>query len=224
MPITISSGNLVINGIVDIGSIAKVQSNVYASTASSNTHPITLTDIPYAGSVLILCISADATIVAPIGWSLVEASVANTGTYIYWKIAGVSEPTTVVITLSSAVSTSCALAILEYTGISTLDKSANNAANGAGATSINTNTTAATTTANELVIVLGGWDSSPTFPTVSSWNNNFVTILNSASSGSVTNIGINVAIKIVYVIGTFSGTATLSSATDNPSGIIATFK
>lgn len=200
--------------------ITQVQHNVKGSTASATSHNIVFGSPPTSGNVLILCVVSDTTVLPtpPTGWTTIQAAVGNSGTYMYWKTAGVSESSTVTVTISA--SDSCVLSIYEYSNITTLDQSAQ-LVSGSNVTAVPTGTTSATTAANELIVCLCGMDD---VNTVTSWSNSIVTDQAAVTTGSVTNVSLTVGIKIVSATGTQTSTATVTGLSNNPSGIIATFK
>lgn len=203
--------------------ITQVQKKVYLSITNPPSHAITLDSTPVNGNILIVGVVSD-TVVSPLpptGYTTVQSAVDFTGTYLFWKVSDGTEST---ITIALSTNASCNIAVMEYSGITTLDKSAS--ATGQGTTTIGTGTTATTTAENELIVSLAGLSNGGTTPpTVTSWNNSMVSQLNGLCSGVGTPIDIDMAVKIVAATGTFTATATLSVAgsADN-SGIIATFK
>lgn len=202
--------------------IAIVQSKSYGSTSQLTSHSITLNSAPTSGNVLVLCVAADTTSSgAPAGWTLVTSSVDFAGCYMYWKVSNGTETT---ITQALAGTASCCLIVLEISVATTVDKSASTT--GQGTTTISTGTTAATTAANEIAVAVAGISSGgPAVPSVSSWNNSFITVISAATSGVGIPIKLDVATKILSVTGTQTATATLASAgSSNNSGIIGTFK
>jgi hypothetical protein len=207
-----------------VSTIIPVQKKAYASTVDTlSTHSIVPNSTPTTGNLLILCVVSDTTITGtPSGWSVVNSAVFTTGTYMYWKVSAGNE-TTISVTISTT--DSCCLGFLEYSGLSTLDKT--NSAEGS-LSSIPTGTTATTTAANELIVTLAGISSGSagTAPTtVSSWSNGQVTTLSASSTGaSDPNIGMDIAVQIVSVTGAYTSTATTVANSTNPSGIIGTFK
>lgn len=208
--------------------IALVQTAVYLSSSNPSSHTINSGNgwaAPVAGHVIILCIVSDTTIndasLTGAGWTQVNNAVDNSGTYMYWKVSAGTE-TSVTVNLTGGAS--CNLALAEVSGVTTLDKTA--AATGQGTTTIGTGTTAATTAANELIMALAGiapGGAAP--PTVSSWNNSFVSQESGTNTGVGIGIGIDMATKIVSATGAQTATATLTgTAGSHNSGIIATFK
>lgn len=203
------------------GSITQVQTKVFNSTTNATSNSITFTSAPVTGDLMILTVVSGSTISGtPSGWTVVNSAVGNTGTYMYWKIAGASESATLTITLSSA--DACILFAMEYSGVTTLDKTAE-ATGGGVTTTIGTGTTAATTTANELIVALAGVGGFAAATNISSWSNSIVNQL--TGNVSAVNMSAFMGVKTVSATGTQTATATLNgNGTGNDSGIIATFK
>lgn len=202
--------------------IAIVQVKAYGSTTNVNSHSITLDAAPTSGNVLVLCAAADTTSSgAPAGWTLLNSAVDFAGCYMYWKVSNGTETT---ITLGLSGIGSCCLGVLEISTVTTSDKSA--AATAQGTTTVNTGVTAATTAAAEIAIAMAGISNGGTaVPSVSSWNNSFITRLSAATSGVGVPIKLDVATLILSATGTQTATATLASAgSSNNCGIIGTFK
>lgn len=210
--------------------MALTQSKTYGSIASATSHSITLDAAPSSGNLLVLCVVSDTTVTGtPSGWSVVTSAVDFTGTYMYYKIAGVSESATISVGLSS--SDCCALVVLEYSGntATPLDKTASAIAQ---SSPCSTGTTTTTTQASEFLVALVGLSNAtgttPTSPpTVASWSNSFVSQANVSTSGTNPNVTAGVATLNVSATGTYSSAATLSglqAGQAHNSGIIGTFK
>lgn len=205
---------------VSVG-IAQKQHKSYFSSANATTHNIVLDSTPIQGNLMILCVvSDDAVTSTPAGWTAVNNASGFCDIFMYWKIAGASESSTISVTINS--SDCCILFAYEYSGLTTLDKT--NAATGqGGSNTINTGTTATTTAANELVIALVGSASNATGRSISSWSNSLVADFSGLTSVTVVLGG--VAILVVSATGTYTTTATMNiSGSGNDVGIIATFK
>ena len=216
-------------GVAPPVGITQIQKKSYGSTAGSTTHAITLDSTPVNGDMLILGIVADDLFssISGSGWSQAVQSLDNSSTYFYWKIAGASEPTTITVTIATA--TSCALGCMEYSGLTTVDKTANATGQNGSNAPISTGTTVTTTAANELVVGIAGmWGFTGTNgQNVTSWNNSFVSQCAGNSGTDLTHpfIGLDMAVKVVSATGAYVGAATTNlSLSSNDTGAIATFK
>lgn len=226
MPITINGGQLTINGSVTVNntSFSIVQFSASGSTTQSTTPTITFTGgTPTAGNMLILAVVSDTTVASVAGsWNLIDSAVDFSGTYLYYRIAGASEPTVVRPTLAGA--NSCTLGIIEINGLSVLDAHKPNT--GQGTASVICGPTVPTTASTEMAFALVGLSNGGTAPpNVSSYNNGFSILLNVIASGIGVPIRLVLATKTLSGLGTQTTTATLSATgSANNSSIIATFK
>ncbi|MBT8331843.1 MAG: hypothetical protein KJP06_05890, partial [Deltaproteobacteria bacterium] len=147
----------------------------------------------------------------PSGWSVAISETGNTpGQVIFYKIAGVSEPSTVTVS-NYGTSTNLGIHIYEYSGISTsspLDQT--NSANGNSATASTGSIT--TTYADELLIA--GLVSNDREASFSSWANSFFERndfhISSGKPGDKSGFG--GADRIVSSTGTYSTSATVSGS------------
>lgn len=143
--------------------------------------------------------------------------------YLYYKIAGSSESSTV--TWTPTVNDNTALWIAEYSGNDTaavLDKTARNdpAANSA---TIATGTTAALAQADELAVAVIAAVRLATGATINSYSNSFTEV-----AEVVTTVGdspvLGVATRDLAATTAITTTATFSVSVTRPIGLIATFK
>ena len=72
---------------------------VFATSGTVYTYPA---GAPASGNLLVLGINSDTTVSTPTGYTLSPNAsfVGGQGAYVYWRIAGASEPTTITITTS----------------------------------------------------------------------------------------------------------------------------
>lgn len=202
------------------GAITQVQKKTYASTANNTSHSVSPTSTPTSGNLLMLAVCADSTVTTPSGWTLSSgaSTVSFVGLYLYWKISNGTEST---ISVTIGGSTSCAMEVFEYSGLTTGDKFASNSPGGSP-TSVATGTTAATTAANEMIAAIEGHN--VTGNTVTGWSNSLVQQDTIVTTGSATNVRLTTALKTVSATGTQTSTATFNSGTNSPSALIGTFK
>ncbi|WP_156027808.1 hypothetical protein [Candidatus Solirubrobacter pratensis] len=152
------------------------------------------------------------------GWSLADSSIGGTGLYLWYKIAGSSESSTV--TIAPSVAASAELVVMQFTGNATsgvLDQTAH--ASG-GAT---TGTTAATAQNDELAVAAVGMTA--VGGTISAtWTNGFTANPATTVAAVGTNgTGIHVALRSLTSTGTVTSTATPSEGSA-VGGLVATFK
>jgi hypothetical protein len=156
------------------------------------------------------------------GWSIAASIVVATGLYIYWKIAGASESSTVTIGIN--VSDSGEMAIYEYSGntASPLDKTATTSASGVA--SCGTGTTATTAQADELLFAAVGKDSTATWNGLA-WTNSFTTLSGPiAGNGAPGASCLSTATRAVNATGAYTTTASWTDGNWSCGGAIATFK
>jgi hypothetical protein len=211
--------------ISNLWAITQVQrAPLYISSANATTHTVTFGSTPTNGNLLVLAGASNDVISTPAGWTLAVQGIDFKDVKIFYKTAGVSEPTGVTVTIGS--STSCALVAWEYSGMaasSQLDKTAS--ATAQGPTAHGTGTTAATAQASELLIAVVGTDGTNTMST-SGWSNSFTAELDGDTTGSAGfETYITTSSRIVSATATYTTTATTStSGSTHDSGVIATFK
>lgn len=204
--------------------IAQVQKKLMGSSGSSTTHTVTFDSAPTQYSLLVLCISADTTVSSVPGWTLADSHVGYVGCYLYYKLAGSSESSTVTVNISS--STSCCLHVFEYSGITNetpLDKT--DADGGQGiSTSIVAGPMATTSQNDELIVALAGMSNDITSQQVTSWSNSFTNEGQTTGLGA-TQVRLSTATRIVNTTGTYGTTATLNTnGSTNDVSVIASFK
>lgn len=200
--------------------ITQVQKQAYISTVNSASHQVVLGSAPVQGNMLILGVVSDTTTTAPpAGWTLAISSVMDTGSYIYYKVAGAAESPTITVNLSA--SDSCLLFAMEYSLLSALDQTASGSS--IISTTVPTGTTAATTAANELIVTVVGIGQFSIATAVSSWDNGVSAQMSGRTSGTVILGGLGA--KVVSATGTQTSNATLNgTGTAGSIGLIATFK
>lgn len=207
-------------------SFSQVQKVSFPSASSVSPQTFTWSSGPIQNNLLILCCSSDNTVTTPSGYTLAKSNVSAQGQYIFYRIAGASESTTVSITLGGA--DSLVGTGFEYSGMltsGTLDVSAS-ILNSSGTNSAPTGTTASVAQTNELAIALICWNATTEGAlAVNSWSNSFVQEATVVSTGSAQNIRQTSASLNPLALTTQTTTAALSGNTISGSqGIIVTFK
>jgi hypothetical protein len=158
-----------------------------------------------------------------LGWVLAKSQINLVGLYLWWKIAGSSEPKEVKVTPST--SDSVAGSVTEWLpskgGVPKVDVTVNNSEAG----TVSTGTTAATTHAEELAIALFG-SHQATAPGAPSYTNSYVSHQepikgNHATSGQI--VWLYEATKALTTTGTQTTSTNLSTATGASSALLATF-
>lgn len=132
---------------------ARVQNAAGGADGTSLT--VTLPSAPTAGNLLIAVGNADALItIGGSGWNAGPSVIDGNGAYLWWKIAGASEPASVVFTPS--VSDYITAGLLEYSGnaASPFDVSGSSTHSGS-ATNTTTAASMTTTTDHDLGIAVG---------------------------------------------------------------------
>lgn len=202
----------------------KVQQKDYFSSASATTHTVTFNTTPIRNNLLLLPIAADGVITTPTGWTQITGGVNYTDTELYYKIAGASEATSIVVTINA--STALAASAIEYTGnlgVSPLDQTASNIGSGTtGVATWATGTTPATTVAKELVI--GVWGQETATGQTASYSGGFTGITSGDTTNSVDNVSFYVAVLETATTGTQTCTITVQSTNAHWAALIATFK
>jgi hypothetical protein len=201
-----------------------VQRKTYGSSSTSTNHTVTFDSTPTQNNLLVLRATCDdyATNISS-GWTQAASALDWTGTYIYYKVAGASEPSSVTLTIGS--STGCAMIADEWSGTapsSPLDKTAS----AIGQSSpVSTGTTTTTVQADELAIAVVGLSETPAGHNVSAWNNSFTENANVATTASGTQVRVVGASRVLSATGAYTTAATITSPANNHSvGAIATFK
>lgn len=200
----------------------QVQKKGYASSGDATTHNIVFDSGPTQNNLLIVTFSGDSYYSSGLGtWTQVVIREGNSGTYIYYKIAGSGESATVGITIGSA--SSVVGVAYEYSGMTgtPFDKAAND---GGFDSSAESGTTATTAQADELLIACVGTTApGSTAASVTAWSNSFGEEYNAIATGSGSNVRHASASRIVAATGAYSTTGTLSGTQTWEAGI-ATFK
>lgn len=200
-----------------------VQSKTFGTTVGVTSMAAVYDATPRPGNLLIAVGNSDSDItMSSTGWNIAVSVVVATGLYIYWKIAGNAESTTVTIGIN--VSDSGEIAIYEYTGnaASPLDKTASTNVSGTG--SCGTGTTATTTQADELLFAAVGKDSTATW-TGLAWTNSFVTLSGPiAGNGAPGASCLSTATRAVNATGAYTTTGSWTDGNWSAGGAIATFK
>lgn len=132
---------------------ARVQNAAGGVDASSLT--VTLAAAPTAGNLLIAVANADATVtIGGSGWTAGPSVIDGNGAYLWWKIAGSSEPSAV--TFTPSVSDYITAGLLEYSGNSaTPFDAASSSTHSGSATNTTQPASMTTTTAHDLGIAVG---------------------------------------------------------------------
>lgn len=203
---------------------SEVQQKDYASTANTTSHSLVFTSTPVQNNLLVITVVTDAACTTPSGFSVASTIANATGNYIFYKVAGASESTTV--TLAINASTSLSACGFEFSGMATSTPfDVGTTLNvGSGVTSIGTGTTATTAQANELLVACTSFPFTGAAAAVTAWSNSFTAQAALASSGSTPNVKNMTATRVVTSTGTFSTATTIDSSVNNANGMIATFK
>lgn len=195
-----------------------VQRRTSASGANVTTLAATWSPAPIQNNLILCRANSDATAtMASSGWTLATSQVNLSGLYLWYKIAGAAESTTVTITPSGAASTE--MIIEEYSGNATasvLDRFQS-------ATGATTGTTAATTQADELAIAQVGMNNTAGGGFSATWNNSFVATTSLTGAGSV-GTTLHPSSKALATTGAVVTTATPAGGGVASGGLVATFK
>lgn len=165
---------------------------------------------PASGDLLTLSVSSDTTVSTPSGWTLGPSDVHSIGAYLFYRIAGASEPSSVTIITSGNFPT--AIGYLRYSGQAASSPADVQAS--AFATSSNTVTPTATTaalnTTGELVVAaacLGNMQGGT--PAVSSWTAGYTNRLSQQTAGTGT-IDQHLFVADNYTAGTAAASVALT--------------
>jgi uncharacterized protein YidB (DUF937 family) len=229
-PAALQSGLIISNG-----PFATLVQKAQANGESPAT--VTFPQTPTPGNLLVIAGQveeiATAATAPPTGWTAVFASTSGPQgvatdyfwSFVYYKIAGASEPTSVVVHTGGDTGPLVCVA-MEFTGVDTLDQSAACSTGGTGGAGFCvTGTTGATVQANELVIAMTTVVNPPIV--VDSWvlnGNPLVSLFGSVEWNPGTTRAIDVAYGISLGEGTYEATATLSADSANACACIVTFK
>lgn len=203
-----------------------VQSADGHSTANGTTFAAALASQPTVNNTLVLVVGSNSTVVTPTGWTLAQSAIDQNALYIFYKTAGVGEPTSVTVTKNAT--SGHTFYIAEVSGLfvsGQLDQTASANSSTTNTTKV-TGTTAATAQAAEFIVAastLFHQNSGATI--ISSWSG--ITALTSVSDQLTTSSGnteTGVATCSVAATGSYQGTATLGTAFARSSSAIATFK
>lgn len=204
-----------------------VQAQNVTGDATTTSLSATYASTPTPGNRLFAMAVSDATLdgtgMASAGWTLAASKVADAGLYIWSKIAGASEPTTVTVVPTTAAPTN--LRITEISGLDTnaIDAVVTNSG-GTAATSISTGTTGATSDADEWALAVFGIARHRSGTgTVTAYSNGFVETAQVANAAGNKPL-LATATKTLSATGTVECTATLSVAEDHPAGLVVTYR
>lgn len=197
-------------------------SDTVATTPASYT--VTLPGPTMKGNRLIIIVSSDATVTTPSGFTADASVVSSNGHYVFSKLSVDGESSWTVSPTTGAAGAWWVAEISSLYAASPVDKSATNSA-ASGSNSLSTGTTASTTELNCFVIAT--WGSSVaavTSVTGSGQTNSFVEIVDRQTTKLTgTNVGLDVAIKTVNILGTQTSTITWSN-TCGATGIVVAYK
>lgn len=207
-------------------SFGVVQQVDYHSTASATPQTFTWSSGPVQNNLLVLVCSSDNTVTTPSGFTLAKSNVSAQGQYIFYKVAGAGESTTISISLGGA--DSLVVSGWELSGMLTSGVADANASNlnGSGTSSSSTGTTATLAQSNEWSVACSCWNATTEGAlSVTSWSNSYVQTSTVVSSGSIQNIRQTCSTVSTAATTAQTTTATLSGLTlAGSQGIIATFK
>lgn len=202
--------------------MAQIQKKTAADVGDQTSHSVVFNSPPTQGNMMILCIASNVFIVTPpSGWTNAVTQSDFLACYVYYKIAGPGESSTVSFTSTAGCA---AMIAFEYSSLSSIDQTANAIGQGAAGT-ISTGTTSTTTSANEIAFAVATFRLGDGATSVSSWSNSFTTEGNASSLGAGdADVYIDVATKTLVATGTVTSTATLNTTAgaDNV-GAVATF-
>lgn len=205
-----------------------------AATATSLT--ATFGSTPTQNNLLVAAAGSDDTLaMTSSGWTLATSAVSNQAAYLWYKLAGASEPTAVQVTITPTASDTIVLGTMEFSvsggwAVSPLDKIASNTGHGGTFTSLATGTTAATTVANELAIAIENphaWSSGASAPTTPTWSasyTNIVTVPGTTGSTPTFRVALFVASNTLVATGTQTTTGSWTNSSTDVGALIATFK
>lgn len=201
---------------------ALVQSRAFRSAAAATSHAVVFPLTPTNTNTIILTVVSNATVATPTGYSLASSGINSTGTYIFYKIAGASESST--ITLVPSSSADVAVRAYEFSGLATsavFDKQVASTSNTTTAQA--SGSTATLSQANELCVAVYGYPHSAYDSIPSAWSSSFIP--EGALFGSGTDLPCNAtAMKRVTATTAVSVTATVPAAATGNSICLATFK
>lgn len=210
--------------------MALVQSNAGAQSTNLATVSATWSSAATAGNVIVIGVSAGATITTPAGWTLSPgcSQVDYNAHYIWWKIAAGGE-TSQSYTLGSAEKSAWWTAEISGLTASPYDVSTGTFHDGGGAQTLTTEVTLSitpTTGSRYVVASIGGLTTGTTRVTLASWLNSFTEQQDSGTAGTSEVEVCGLADQAVTGNGatTFSSGATFSRGMSGTTGIIIAFK
>lgn len=204
------------------GAIVLVQSAQAASTGDVNTVSAIFASQPTAGNLLVAVAGnlAASTPTTPTGWSVaIDESGNAPGQAIFYRIAALSEPTTVTVN-GYGTPTRLGLHVYEYRGIAStapLDQTASSSGNG---TALSTGTTAAIGQPVELVLAAFVIDAAGS---LGGWTNGFTERRDFVNGGAAPQAGYAGAEVVVSDVAGH-GTDATATVAGNWRGQVVTFK
>lgn len=208
-----------------------VQSNTASTLATTGTtsQVITYGATPTQNNLLICCTGSDATVsMSSSGWTLAVSAVNAQGEYMWYKLAGAAESSTVTVTPSSTAPTVSAIMEFSVTGgwnASPLDKTASATRTTSGNIQA-TGTTATTTTANDFVIGAinpHGFSTAPTSPLWTNSYTNIITVAGTTGASSNLRVALFVATLTLVATGTTSSNVSWTNSSNSAGGLVGTF-
>lgn len=209
--------------------ISQVQQKGYASSTIPSTHSVVFDASPIQGNLLILSIHSDWYITTPSGWTKLQGGSNFHVSGLYYKVAGVSESSTVSVNFvstdggSTPQATSAVMQVMEYSGmaVSPADQTAINNTSDPSPLASGTITT---TQADELVVAVACW-TNDTDTSTSSWSNSFIEQYSGLATVSGALIRLSVATKVLSATATVSTDCTAVNSTNTGNiGMIGSFK
>jgi hypothetical protein len=205
--------------------LTQVQQNTGQANPTAGALSVVFGSAPVQNNLLICAaMSSSFGSMTSTGWSSGPLTDDFDAMYMYYKIAGASESSTVSWTPSANDET--ALWIAEYSGnvtVSPLDGSTFNKPS-VNAATIASGTTATLTQADELAVAVVSSVRAATGATVTGWSNSFVQVAEVNTTGGVDHPGVAVATRDLAATTAITTTATYSTTVNRPIGMIATFK
>src|SRR3954451_14637955 len=201
--------------------MTRVQRVTAGTGAAAASLTATYSPAPTNGNLLICMGNSDATLtMTSTGWTLGTSQVNNTGLYQWWKIAGASESTTVVLTPSA--SDSVAMIIQEWSGNATGTAVDKTAAGTNGSSS--TGTTATTVQGDEEAFAQIGTSATGGSATTATWTNSFVSEGTGVRGLATVNIDLLAADLALSTTQTVTTTATVTGTGVVSGALVCTYK
>jgi hypothetical protein len=197
--------------------VVQTKSGVTGSAAT--TLSVVYTSAPTQNNTLVAVAGSDTTLtMSSTGWSLVKSAVDFTGLYLWQKIAGASESSTVTITFASD---QAQMAVYELGSMLNPSVDASQTSlPGTTTATVPSGTTATLAQADEWAIA--AWNRQGA-AAVNSISNSYVQAYNVSGSGG-TQTTMTVATLDLSSTAATSSTVVFAATSPNPSGLIATFK